>query len=163
MPDVEVHVVGATPKATRSLTLAADRCGPVARIVQDALVSPEDPWAAIGRLLPDGDALAAAVAAELGEPVDAVRPTVRIGMLSRRTRPGSDEEVTRGDRGRTGPRAHDDGPLPPARLLDAVTQEELLAEATRLEEAGQARPRDDRRDPAHVRERSPPATTSASS
>ena len=99
-------------------------------------MSSEDPWAAIGRLLPDGEALAAAVAAELGEPVDAVSPTVRIGMLSRRTRPGSDEEVTaaiEAERARVRTTAV---PLPPARLLGALTQDELLAEATRLEEAG---------------------------
>ena len=61
--------------------------------MQDAVVSLDDPWAAIGRILPDGDELAAAVAAELGEPFDEVRASVRIGILSRRTRPGSDEEV----------------------------------------------------------------------
>ena len=99
-------------------------------------MNPEDPWAAIGRLLPDGEALAAAVAAELGEPVDAVRPTVRIGMLSRRTRPGSDEEVTAAIEAERARVRTTTVPLPPARLLSALTQEELLAEATRLEEAG---------------------------
>ena len=99
-------------------------------------VNPEDPWAAIGRLLPDGEALAAAVAAELGEPVDAVRPTVRIGMLSRRTRPGSDEEVSAAIEAERARVRTTTVPLPPARLLSALTQEELLAEATRLEEAG---------------------------
>ena len=90
----------------------------------------------IGRLLPDGEALAAAVAAELGEPVDAVRPTVRIGMLSRRTRPGSDEEVSAAIEAERARVRTTTVPLPPARLLSALTQEELLAEATRLEEAG---------------------------
>ena len=90
----------------------------------------------IGRLLPDGEALAAAVAAELGEPVDAVRPTVRIGMLSRRTRPVSDEEVSAAIEAERARVRTTTVPLPPARLLSALTQEELLAEATRLEEAG---------------------------
>ena len=72
----------------------------------------------IGRLLPDGEALAAAVAAELGEPVDAVRPTVRIGMLSRRTRPGSDEEVTAAIEAERARVRTTTVPLPPARLLE---------------------------------------------
>ena len=73
-------------------------------------MSPEDPWATIGRLLPDGEALAAAVAAELGEPVDAVRPTVRIGMLSRRPRPGTDEEVSAAIEAERARVRSDDGP-----------------------------------------------------
>ena len=76
------------------------------------------------------------MAAELGEPVDAVRPTVRIGMLSRRTRPGSDEEVSAAIEAERARVRTTTVPLPPARLLSALTQEELLAEATRLEEAG---------------------------
>src|SRR4029079_14134616 len=104
---------------------------------KDALVSREYLWPAIGRILPDGEALAATVATELGEPVDAVRPTVRIGMLRLRTRTRTDEAVSatiEDERARVRPTTV---PLPPARLLGAATHEELLAEATRLEDAGE--------------------------
>ena len=42
----------------------------------------DDLWTAIRRVLPDAEALAAAVAAELGEPLDDVRPSVLIGTIA---------------------------------------------------------------------------------
>ena len=42
----------------------------------------DDLWTAIRRVLPDAEELAAAVAAELGEPLDDVRPSVLIGTIA---------------------------------------------------------------------------------
>ena len=42
----------------------------------------DDLWTAIRRVLPDAEVLAAAVAAELGEPVDDVRASVLIGTIA---------------------------------------------------------------------------------
>ena len=42
----------------------------------------DDLWAAIRRVLPDPEAFAAAVAAELGEPLDDVRLSVLIGTIA---------------------------------------------------------------------------------
>ena len=42
----------------------------------------DDLWTAIRRVLPSADEVAVAVAAELGEPLDAVRPSVLIGTIA---------------------------------------------------------------------------------
>ena len=42
----------------------------------------DDLWTAIRRVLPDAEELAAAVAAEIGEPLDDVRPSVLIGTIA---------------------------------------------------------------------------------
>ena len=42
----------------------------------------DDLWTAIRRVLPGADALTAAVATELGEPVDDIRPSVLIGAIA---------------------------------------------------------------------------------
>ena len=42
----------------------------------------DDLWTAIRRVLPDAEAVAAAVATELGEPLDDVRPSVLIGTIA---------------------------------------------------------------------------------
>ena len=44
--------------------------------------SSDDLWTAIRRVLPGAEELAAAVAAELGEPLDDIRPSVLIGSIA---------------------------------------------------------------------------------
>ncbi len=88
----------------------------------------DDLWATIQRVLPDEDALATAVAAELGEPAEDVRPTVQIFMVTGPARPASEADVQLAieeERARVRTAA---GP-PPARLLAATTLDDLVAEA----------------------------------
>jgi hypothetical protein len=86
--------------------------------------------------LPGAEELAAAVAAELGEPIDEVRPTVLIGTVARRKRPGSADDVEAAI-GAELARVHtSDVPPPAARILAATTQADLLAETERLESSG---------------------------
>ena len=90
----------------------------------------DDLWATIQRVLPDEDALATAVAAELGEPAEDVRPTVQIFMVTGPARPASEADVQLAieeERARVRTAA---GP-PPARLLAATTLDDLVAEARR--------------------------------
>ena len=96
----------------------------------------DDLWATIQRVLPDEDALATAVAAELGEPAEDVRPTVQIFMVTGPARPASEADVQLAieeERARVRTAA---GP-PPARLLAATTLDDLVAEARRTAADGQ--------------------------
>jgi hypothetical protein len=95
----------------------------------------DDLWPQVRDLLPDAEELAADVAAEVGEGLDDVRPTVLIGAVARDSRPAPDVDVLAAlEAERSRVRAI--GPLPPARLLDADSPEELLAETRRLAAAG---------------------------
>jgi hypothetical protein len=93
-------------------------------------------WAAIRDALPTAEELAAAVAEELGEPLDVVRPTVLIGTVLRRSRPGTDDEVAAAIEAERARVRTADAPIAAPRLLDATTQEDLLATTERLDEAG---------------------------
>lgn len=96
----------------------------------------ETEWAAILRAFPDGEELAAAVAAELDEEIDEVRPTVLVGTVARRERPGSSEEIAAAIEAERARVRTTEVPLPAARILTATTQVELLAETERMEASG---------------------------
>jgi hypothetical protein len=93
-------------------------------------------WAAILDALPTAEELAQAVAEELGEPLDAVLPTVLIGTVLRQGRPGTDDEVVAAIESERARVRRADAPIPAARLLEATTQEDLLATTERLDAAG---------------------------
>jgi hypothetical protein len=94
-------------------------------------------WASVGDVLADDEELAAAVAGELGESLDAVRPSVLTAMLVRRVDASLEElkAVVDGERDRarvrdaTTRRTSD-------RRVRAETLDDLLAEARRMAAAG---------------------------
>ena len=95
-------------------------------------------WATLRDVLPDDDVLAAAVAEELDEPLEDVRPSVMTATLVRRVDASLDDlkAVVDGERARVaGPRLASTR-RSGARRLRAETLEGLLAETRRLADAG---------------------------
>jgi hypothetical protein len=99
------------------------------------MASTGDLWEAIHSFLPGDEELTAAVAAELGEPLDEVRPTVLIGIVARGNRTGSPEDVAAAIEAERGRVRSPSGRSPGARILPVQTQDDLLAETRRLDAA----------------------------
>jgi PucR C-terminal helix-turn-helix domain len=94
-------------------------------------------WASVQDALADDEALAAAVAAELGEPLDAVRPSVLTATLARRVDASLEDlkAIVDGERARA--RVRDlSARRPGERRIRAETLDDLLAEARRMAAAG---------------------------
>ena len=95
-------------------------------------------WAALRDVLPDDEILAEAVAAELGEPLDEVRPSVMTATMVRRVDATLDDlkATVEGERARA--RVRDRGPIrrAPERRLHAETLIDLETETARLAAAG---------------------------
>ena len=96
----------------------------------------DDLWTAIRDVLPDGDELTAAVAAELGEAPDDVRPTVFTGVVARLSLPTSQADVAAAIEEERARVRRAKGPVPAATILPFETLDQLLAETERLEAAG---------------------------
>ena len=96
----------------------------------------DDLWTAIREVLPDAEEVAAAVAAELGEPLDDVRPSVLIGTIALNGQLGPEAAAVaaiEAELGRLQPRK---GARPPRRPLAADSLDDLLAETRALEAEG---------------------------
>jgi hypothetical protein len=96
-------------------------------------VADHNVWAILRDAVPDDEALAAAVAADLGEPVEAVRPTVTIATLVRRVDASLDHlrKIVDGERARA--RVVPPVRRPPGTVrLRADTMDGLLDETRRL-------------------------------
>ncbi len=95
-------------------------------------------WATVRDALPDDDVLAAAVADELDEPLEDVRPSVMTATLVRRVDASLDDlkAVVEGERARARVRPVATIRRGGERRIRAETQEALLAEARRLADAG---------------------------
>ena len=94
-------------------------------------------WASMGDVLPDDETLATAVADELEEPLDDVRPSVMTATLVRRVDASLDDlrRVVEGERERA--RVRDVLPRRrPERAIRAETLDGLFAEARRLADTG---------------------------
>ena len=98
--------------------------------------SEEIDWrAAVGRVLPDDEELAVAVASALDEPLDAVRPSVLIGALTRRAQASSRDLEAVIDAERL--RIREAGARRPSpRRIRASTLEELLKATRQLDAEG---------------------------
>ncbi len=92
-------------------------------------------WATLDGVLPGGEELAEAVAAELGEPVEDVRPSVMITLLVGSVAASLDDlrTVLDGERARAGLNADRRRREP---MVEAANMDELLDEAVRLADAG---------------------------
>ena len=108
----------------------------------------DDLWTAIRRVLPDAEELAAAVAAELGEPLDDVRLSVLIGTIALNGQLGPEAAAVAAIDAELSQLQSAKGTRPPGRPITADSLDDLLAEARALRGRGLARPRDDRCDPA---------------
>ena len=102
------------------------------------LIDPNDDalWTAIRRVLPDADTLTAAVAAELGEPVDDVRASVLIGTIAMNGQLGPEAAASAAietELGRLRPATE---PRSRGRLSKVQTLADLLAETQALEARG---------------------------
>ena len=95
-------------------------------------------WATVRDALPDDDVLAAAVAEELDEPLEDVRPSVMTATLVRRVDASLDDlkAVVDGERARARVRAVATTRRGGERRVRAETLEDLLAETRRLADAG---------------------------
>ena len=96
----------------------------------------DDLWTAIRRVLPDAEALAAAVAAELGEPLDDVRPSVLIGTIAINGQLGPEAAAATAIEAELGRLQAVKGTRPPERPIAADSLEDLLAETQALEAGG---------------------------
>ena len=121
----------------------ADRRSPIASMVQETEGRTVPPaglnwWATLRDALPDSDVLAAAVAEELGEPLEDVRPSVMTATLVRRVDASLDDlrAVVDGERERARVRDVSTTRRGGERRVRAETLEDLLAETRRLADAG---------------------------
>ena len=89
----------------------------------------DDLWTAIRRVLPDAEELAAAVAAELGEPLDDVRLSVLIGTIALKGQLGPEAAVVAAIETELGRLQSVKGTRPPGRPIAADSLDDLLAEA----------------------------------
>ena len=96
----------------------------------------DDLWTAIRRVLPDAEELAAAVAAELGEPLDDVRPSVLIGTIALNGQLGPEAAATAAIEAELGRLQSVKGTRPPGRPIAADSLDDLLAETRALEVEG---------------------------
>ena len=96
----------------------------------------DDLWTAIRRVLPDAEELAAAVAAELGEPLDDVRPSVLIGTIALNGQLGPEAAAVAAIEAELGRLQPVKGARPPGRPFAVDSLDDLLAEARALEAKG---------------------------
>ena len=96
----------------------------------------DDLWTAIRRVLPDAEELAAAVAAELGEPLDDVRLSVLIGTIALKGQLGPEAAVVAAIETELGRLQSVEGTRPPGRAIAADSLDDLLAEARAREVEG---------------------------
>ena len=96
----------------------------------------DDLWTAIRRVLPDAEELAAAVAAELGEPLDDVRPSVLIGTIALNGQLGPEAAAAAAIEAELDRLQPVKGTRPPRRLFAVDSLDDLLAETRALEVEG---------------------------
>ena len=112
----------------------------MAQETEDHAVPPEglNWWATVRDALPDDDVLAAAVAEELHEPLEDVRPSVMTATLVRRVDASLDDlkAVVDGERERARVRGVTSSPAAGERSVGAETLEDLVTETRRLADAG---------------------------
>ncbi len=96
----------------------------------------DDLWTAIRRVLPDAEELAAALAAELDEPLDDVRLSVLIGMIALHGQLGPEAAAVAAIEAELDRLQSSHGARPPGRLLSVDSLDDLLAEARTLEAKG---------------------------
>ena len=96
----------------------------------------DDLWTAIRRVLPDAEALTAAVAADLGEPVDDVRASVLIGTIAMNGQLGPEAAAVAAIEAELGRRRPVAVPRNGGRLAKVEALADLLAETQALEARG---------------------------
>ena len=96
----------------------------------------DDLWTAIRRGLPDAEELAAAVAAELGEPLDDVRLSVLIGTIALNGQLGPEAAAVAAIDAELSRLQSTKGTRPPGRPITADSLDDLLAEARALQAEG---------------------------
>ena len=96
----------------------------------------DDLWTAIRHVLPDAEAVAAAVAAELGEPLDDVRPSVLIGTIALNGQLGPEAMAVAAIEAELSRIQPVTGGRPLGRRFDVDSLDALLAEARALEAKG---------------------------
>jgi hypothetical protein len=96
----------------------------------------DDLWTAIRRVLPDAEDLAATVAAELGEPVDDVRPSVLIGTIALNGQLGPEAAAVAAIEAELGRVQPPKSKRPAGRALAVDSLDGLLAETRGLEAGG---------------------------
>ncbi|HEY7970334.1 MAG TPA: helix-turn-helix domain-containing protein [Candidatus Limnocylindrales bacterium] len=96
----------------------------------------DDLFTAIRRVLPDSDELAAAAAAELGEPVEDVHTSVLIGTIALNGQLGPEAAAVAAIEAELGRLRSGVDKRPPARSLPVESLDDLLAETRSLEERG---------------------------
>ena len=96
----------------------------------------DDFWTAIRRVLPDAEEMTAAVAAELGEPLDDVRPSVLIGTIALNGQLGPEAAAAAAIEAELGRLQSVEGTRPPRRPIAADSLDDLLAETRALEAEG---------------------------
>ena len=89
-------------------------------------------WGAIRRVLPDTEELAAAVAAELGEPLDDVRLSVLIGTIALSGQLGPEAAASAAIEAELSRLQSGKGKRPPGRPMAASSLDKLLAETQAL-------------------------------
>ena len=93
----------------------------------------DDLWTAIRRVMPDAEEVAAAVAAELGEPLDDVRLSVLIGTIAFKGQFGPEAAAVAAIDAELTQLHGVKGTRPPVRPITADSLDELLADARTLE------------------------------
>ena len=96
----------------------------------------DDLWTAIRRVLPGAEDLTAAVATELGEPVDDIRPSVLIGAIALNGQLGPETAAAAAIEAELGQREPGTRTRPPDRLIEVDSLDALLAETQALEAKG---------------------------
>ncbi len=96
----------------------------------------DDLWTAIRGVLPDADELAAAVATELDEPIDDVRPSVLIGTIAINGQLGPADAATAAIEAELGRHQAQKRPRLSGRASTVDSLEDLLAETRALETKG---------------------------
>ena len=96
----------------------------------------DDLWTAIRRVLPDADELAAAVAAELGEPVEDVHTSVLIGTIALNGQLGPESAAIAATEAELSRLRSGADRRQPGRPMSAESLDDLLVEARALEAKG---------------------------
>jgi hypothetical protein len=96
----------------------------------------DDLWGVIRRVLPDAEEVAAAVAAELGEPLDDVRPSVLIGTIALNGQLGPEAAAAAAIEAELGRLQPVKGTRPRGRAFAGDSLDDLLAETRALEAGG---------------------------
>ena len=98
--------------------------------------SNDDLWAAIRGVLPDAEALTSAVAAELGEPPDDVRPSVLIGTIALNGHLGPEEAAAAAIEAELGGPQSGKGARPSRGRFAVDSLDDLLIQTRALEARG---------------------------